>query len=59
MRGDLELLYLPDDNPALWSTYEEGLIDFADKTAQLAVLLRKGYRADQLHLGPPRPNQLA
>lgn len=51
-RSKVDLLYLLDDNLALWETYEDALIDFATKAEQLAVLLRKGARPEQLRLGP-------
>jgi hypothetical protein len=51
-RGSLELRYLLDDNTALVPTYEGGLVDFAEKAAQLAVLLRRGHLPENLRLGP-------
>ena len=51
-RGSLDLLYLPDENPALWDTYNDALVDFASKARELAAILRKGFRPEQLQLRP-------
>jgi len=52
IKAKVSLLYLVDDNPALWDTYQDALLDFATKAEKLAVLLRKGARLEQLRLGP-------
>lgn len=39
---DLELIYLADDNDALWDRYEEGMHVMADDAAKLAGLIRAG-----------------
>ncbi|RZU63998.1 hypothetical protein EV379_0287 [Microterricola gilva] len=39
---DLELVYLPDNNDALWDRYQEGLHAMADDAAKLAALIQAG-----------------
>jgi len=53
-RGSLSLLYLPDGNQALVSTYQEALVDFAARAAQIAGFLRKGALPEDIHFGPKR-----
>lgn len=49
---DLELQYILDEaNPALSQWYNDGLVQHADRSRQLATLLRSGAKAHQLRLG--------
>ena len=45
---DLRLVYMPDDNPALWPHYEASLIDAEENAAKLAMFINRGFSAARI-----------